>query len=228
MIRARKGGLLGWAWGAYVDRKFRSAFRGLWARGRPPEGNAPLLVYANHSNWWDGFVAHALCRARGWDGYCLMEEANLLKYRFLARLGAFSIRRHDAGSALETLRYALGLLSRPGAAVWLFPEGELRPFGARPVSFERGLEVLAKHSDARCVPVGIRYAFFESELPDVLCEVGEAHGPLPLRECEARLQALVERLQAVHSLEGFERWVRGGRGVAERWDGARGLGEGRA
>lgn len=228
MIPARKGGPLAWAWNAYVDRKFRSAFRGLWVRGALPAGEEPLLVYANHSNWWDGFVAHQLCRARGWDGYCMMEEKNLAKYRFLSRIGAFSIRRHDAASALETLRYTVGLLGRPGAAVFLFPEGEFRPFGARPVSFERGLELLAKRSGARCLPLGIRYAFFENELPDVLCEAGEVHGALPLAACEERLQALVDRLKATHALEGFEPLVRGGKGVAERWDARRGLGEGRA
>ena len=228
MIQARKGGPLGWLWNAYVDRKFRSAFRGLWVRGALPEGEAPLLVYANHTNWWDGFVAHQLLRARGRDGYCMMEERNLARYRFLARLGAFSIRRGEPGSALETLRYAARLLERPGAAVVLFPEGELRPFGAGPVSFERGLEVLARRSGARCLPVGIRYTFFEGELPDVLCEVGEAHGPAPLGECEDRLRALVGRLEQAHALDGYQRWVRGGRGVAGRWDAARGLGEGRA
>ncbi|HYO67311.1 MAG TPA: lysophospholipid acyltransferase family protein, partial [Archangium sp.] len=117
MIRAAKGGLFGKVLDGYVGWKFRSAFRGLWVRGELPAAGAPLLVYANHSNWWDGFVLHQLGKAAGWDTYCVMEERNLAKYRFLARIGAFSIRRHDAASALQTLRYTEGLLGRPGAAV---------------------------------------------------------------------------------------------------------------
>lgn len=71
MIPARKGGPGTWLWSRYVDRKFRASFRGLWARGVLPKAEAPLLVYANHTNWWDGFVAHQLCRAAGWDVYCV-------------------------------------------------------------------------------------------------------------------------------------------------------------
>jgi len=220
VIPARKGGPLGWMWSRYVGHKLRASFRGLWTRGTLPAGDAPLLVYANHTNWWDGFVVHQLCLAAGWDGHCMMEEKNLARYRFLARIGAFSVRRE---SALETLRYSRGLLARPGVAVVLFPEGEQRPFGARPLVFQRGLEVLAKLSGARCLPVAIRYAFFEAELPDVLCEVGAVHGALPLAECQARLQGLVDRVRAVEGLEGFTALVRGGRGVAEKWDRVRGL-----
>lgn len=220
MIRAAKGGLRGRLIDAYVTAKFRGAFRGLWVRGALPRGE-PLLVYANHTNWWDGFVAHQLSRAAGWDGYCLMEEANLARYRFLARIGAFSIRPHAPDSALESLRYARALLARPAAAVFLFPEGRLAPFGAGPLRLERGVELLARHARARCLPVAVRYAFFEHERPDVLLEVGEPHGPLPLADFAARLSALVQRLAGATSLEGFTRQVAGAGGVAERWDALR-------
>lgn len=104
----------------------------------------------------------------------------------------------------------------------------MRPFGARPLSFRRGLEVLARAAQARCMPVAIRYTFFEAEKPDVLCEVGAPHGPLPLAECEAKLQALVDRLRDAHGVDGFLQLIHGGRGVAERWDRARGLSQERA
>jgi len=223
MIPARKGGPLGWAWGRYIDHKFRATFRALWTRGALPDAGTPLLVYANHTNWWDGFVAHQLCRAAGWEGYCMMEEQNLTRYRFLARLGAFSVRRGEAGSAVETLRYAKGLLSRPGAAVFLFPQGKLSPFAARPLRFERGLEVLARRSGARCLPLALRYAFFEGERPDVLCEVGPVHAPLPLAECEARLTSLLDAVSAAQDVSEFTPRVQGARGVAETWDRVRGL-----
>jgi len=223
MIPARKGGPLSWAWGHYVHHKFRSTFRALWTRGALPEAGTPLLVYANHTNWWDGFVAHELCRALGWDAYCMMEEQNLLRYRFLARLGAFSVRRGESSSALETLRYARGLLARPRAAVFLFPQGKIRPFAARPLSFERGLEVLARRADAQCLPLAIRYTFLEAERPDVLCEVGNVHAPLPFEECEARLTALLDAVSVAQDVAGFVPQLRGGWGVAETWDRVRGL-----
>ena len=50
----------------------------------PAPGPRGLLVYANHPGFWDGFVAHQLCEARGWDGYCAMDEAQLQIEHFWA------------------------------------------------------------------------------------------------------------------------------------------------
>ncbi len=224
MIRAEKGGPLGWALDRYVGWKFRSSFRGLWVRGELPPGDTARLVYVNHSNWWDGFVLHQLGLAAGWDGYCLMEERNLERYRFLSRLGAFSIRPGEASSSLESLRYARELLHRPRAAVFLFPEGALRPFGAMPMKLQRGVELLGRLTRAECLPVAVRYAFFEHERPDVLVEVGRPHAAGPLAAFQDTLESLVRRLAAVTTLEGFSRKVAGVRGVAERWDAVRGMG----
>ena len=223
MIRADKAGPLGWLWSQYVGWKFRSSFRGLWVRGALPTGEGARLVYVNHSNWWDGFVLHQLGLAAGWDAYCLMEEKNLRRYRFLARLGAFSIRPGDAASSLESLRYAKALLRRPRAALYVFPEGEHRPFGVLPLQLERGLELLARAGKRECVPVALRYAFFEHEHPDVLVEVGAPHAPGPLEVFQEGLETVVRRVAAATSLEGFSRRVHGGRGVAERWDTVRGV-----
>lgn len=223
MIREQKGGPFGWVLDQYIHRKFRSAFRGLWVRGTLPAGDGGRLVYLNHCNWWDGFMLHQLGRAAGWDSYCLMEEENLRRYRFLARIGAFSIRRGDATSSVESLRYARELLRRPRAALYVFPEGEHRPFGVLPLKLERGVELLARVSKVECVPIGVRYAFFEHERPDVLLEVGTPHPPGPLSVFQSGLEAVVKRVAAATSLEGFTRKVAGARGVAERWDAARGL-----
>ncbi|WP_257454852.1 lysophospholipid acyltransferase family protein [Archangium lipolyticum] len=222
MIRAAKGGLLGWVLDGYVGWKFRSAFRGLWVRGGLPGGEGSRLVYANHCNWWDGFVLHQVGKAAGWDAYCVMEEHNLERYRFLSRLGAFSIRRGEWASSLETLRYAGQLLRGPRAAVCLFPEGELRPFGVLPLRLERGVELLARVGKVECVPLAIRYAFFEHERPDVLVEVGTPHAAGSLSRFQAELEGAVRRLAEATSLEGFTRVVSGGMGVAERWDVVRG------
>jgi 1-acyl-sn-glycerol-3-phosphate acyltransferase len=208
----------------YVHRKVRRAFRGVWVRGTLPPSDASVLVYANHTNFWDGFIAAELCWAAGWDGYCMMEERQLARYRFLARLGAFSIRRGDAHSALETLRYARGLLARPATAVVVFPEGVLRPSGSGPHPLERGVELLSRQADVRCLPVGIRYRFFEHELPDVVLALGEPHGAAPLDVFTDRLAAAVADVDERRPLDEFRPLVHGRRSVMERWDAVRGGG----
>ncbi|MCW5892836.1 MAG: lysophospholipid acyltransferase family protein [bacterium] len=225
MIRAAKDGPLAALVAAYVGCKVRRAFRGVWLRGALPPADARLVVYANHTSFWDGFACHLLCRAGGWDAYCMMEEANLARYRFLRRLGAFSVRRGDAQAAIETLRYAVGLLRRPGRAVVVFPEGVLRPWTGALQPLERGVEVLARRAGARCLPVAIRYRFFEHELPDLLLAVGEAHDPAPLAELATRLAAAVAEVGDTATLADFTPLLRGRRSVVERWDAARGLRE---
>lgn len=222
MIPARKTGPGAALVRRYVRWKVRHAFRGVWRRGALPPRDSRLLVYANHTSFWDGFIAAELCAAAGWDAYCLMEEQNLRRYRFLARLGAFSIRRGDPASALESLRYAGRLLARPATAVVIFPEGALRPYRGAPHPLERGVEVLARRSGCDCLPVGIRYRFFEHELPDVLLSVGEPHGPVPLERFADRLAAAVADLGDERRLEEFSPLVRGRRSVVERWDRLRG------
>ncbi|MBF5042982.1 acyltransferase [Aggregicoccus sp. 17bor-14] len=223
MIPARKGGPAGWVLDRYVGHKVRGAFRGLWVQGEPlPPPTRARLVYMNHCSWWDGFMLHQLAKSAGWDAYALMEEQNLRRYPFLARLGAFSVRRGEGASALESLRYAKALFSRPRTAVFVFPEGEQRPFGGGPLRLEGGVALLARAAGAECLPVAVRYVLLEHERPDILLDVGRAHPPAPLAHFERALQGGVDRLSAASSTAGFRLQVAGARGVAERWDAVRG------
>jgi 1-acyl-sn-glycerol-3-phosphate acyltransferase len=229
MIHPRKRGPFARLVQGYVRWKLRHGFGGLWVRGEfPAADTAGLLLYAHHTNFWDGFVAYGVADAWGLDGYALMEEANLQRYRFLRRLGAFSIRRGDPRSTLESLAFARRLLEQPATAVCLFPEGGERPAGLLPLRLSRGVEVLARRAKATCVPLAFRYVFFERELPQVLVEVGPAHPAEALAGYARRLEAVVERVFSARGLEGFRCVLRGRRGVAERWDAWRGLPEGRA
>lgn len=223
MIRDAKSGLRTRLIEWYVARKVRSAFRGVWVRGTVPSADGGLLCYANHSSFWDGFIAHQLAHLSGWDGYAVMEEENLARYPFHAHLGAFSVRRTEPRSALATVRYAAkDVLKRPRAAVMIFPEGELHAGQQGPRSLKRGVEVIARLANCRSVAVAFRYAFLEHELPDVLIEVGTPHEPADLAHYERELKAAWERLASADSTAGFTQLMAGRRSVQERWDAVRG------
>ena len=222
MIRADKGGLFTGVLDWYIARKVRRAFRGVWVRGTLPGSEGGLLAYLNHSNFWDGFLVHQLAQVAGWNGFAMMDEANLAKYRFHTRIGAFSVRR-DPKSALAMLRYTRELLGQKDGAVFIFPEGQLRA-GQGPLGpLQRGVELIARTSGARCLPIAIRYAFLEHEHPDVLIEVGPSHPPGPLSVFEDGLSAAYARVLAALSTEGFTCVIRGRRSVQERWDSVRRL-----
>jgi Acyltransferase len=205
----------------YIARKLRGAFRAVWGRGELPSSNGGLLVYANHSSFWDGFLMHELARVAGWDGYAMMEEANLAKYPFHTRVGAFSVSGDPKG-ALGSIRHAKRVLGRPGAALCIFPEGELRPGYGSLGPFRRGLDVIAKSTGVRCLPVALRYAFLEHEHPDVLIEFGATHAPCDQGQFTQRLGQAYEQVLAARSTDGFTRLIAGRSSVQERWDAVRG------
>lgn len=228
MIRDAKGGLFTRLLDWYLGRKVRSAFRGVWVRGALPSSDGGLLVYLNHSSFWDGFLVHQLGRAAGWDTYAMMEEDNLARYRFHTRIGAFSVKRSDPRSALASIRHAKVVLARPRAALVIFPEGELRPGGGALGPLQRGVEVVARTAAVRCVPVALRYAFLEHEHPDVLVEVGLPHAPGEAGIFRDNLEAVYARVQSARSVDGFTRLIQGRTSVQERWDAVRRLDAGEA
>lgn len=205
MIAPNKGGPLGWLVARYVDWRLRRDFRGIWMRGELPASDEGLILYANHPSWWDGFAMHHVCVAHGRDAYCLMEEQNLQRFRFLSRLGAFSIRRGDPRSAVESLGASRTLLRKPRAGLIIFPQGVLTPHAKAPLQLERGIELLARRAKATCVPVGLRYAFFEAERPDLVIEVGQAHPPGDLAQFCAALDEVTSSVASAQTLDGFRR-----------------------
>jgi 1-acyl-sn-glycerol-3-phosphate acyltransferase len=217
MRRAARAGLGSAVVRRYVRAKVRGFFRGVWLAGEAPASGAPLLVYANHPGFWDGLVLHEVATAWGRVPYGLVDERNLERFPFLARLGAFSIRPGDARSTAESFAHARALLAQPDAALIVFPQGRLTPPGPGPLTLERGAEVLARRCGVTCAPVALRYAFFDAERPDALVAVGPAHPPAPTAELVERLGALVERVEGARSVEGYRAIISGNQGAAARW-----------
>ncbi len=198
---------------SYVKWKLRRSFRGLWLRGALPE-DEPVVLYSNHLNFWDGFVAHAVISEAGRAGFAMMEERNLARFPFLRYLGAFSVRRGSSSSARESLRHAQALLEPPRSTVVVFPQGRIAPFEA-PLALERGAELLARWAKVRCVPMAIRYAMFEHEFPDVLIALGEAHEASSTEAMAARLDELRRSLAGLDRPHSLRPLLAGRRSVAE-------------
>ena len=135
----------------------------------------PLIFCANHSNWWDGYVAALLERHLKLDAYLMMEEAQLRRYFFFRWVGCFSVDRHNARSAVKTIQYAARVLKgHPGRFVWLFPQGEIAPNDRRPLVFFRGAAHLAKlAAPALLYPVATRIEYMAEQHPDLYISIGQ-------------------------------------------------------
>ncbi len=154
----------------YLTRLFKRHFSALYLLGEPPrlDPNLPVLLLPNHSTWWDGFFIHFLnkkiFRRRP---YLMMLEEQLRRYPFFSRVGVFSVDPNSAKHTRASLRYAAQLLQDTHNLVCLFPQGELAPWGKRPLQYKRGLELILKLHGApvNLLPLAMRLEFLGEQLP---------------------------------------------------------------
>jgi len=115
----------------------------------PPTG--PLIVAANHVSFADPpAVACAMPRPVRFMAHAGLFRPPLFG-PLIRRLGAFPVHRGEADKA--AIRRALELLDE-GWALLIFPEGR-RGDGKRLEEANRGVELLARRSGAKILPVGI-------------------------------------------------------------------------
>ena len=199
----------------YVRRQAGRHFAGVhWlVRGGPERWDleTPTIFVANHTNWWDGFLAFLVTRSLGLGFQVLMEARNLDRYRTFLRLGALPLRRDRPRLAYTDLGAAVSYL-RPGVGLWVFPQGERRP-AAEPLGrCERGAAHLALMygRPLRFCPVALRYTFVGEQLPEAFVLVGEEwlHRPETAEAASrAGLMAVIAR-RLSSTMEALDRTVK--------------------
>ncbi len=179
-----------------VRRNFRAAFHAVRLAGvdRLPTDNGPLLMYANHSSWWDPMVAFLLSAKLmgGRRHYAPMDATALVKYKILQWLGVFPVEVSSARGAVRFLRTGEAIL-RGGGVLWVTPQGRFADARERPLVFKPGMAALAvRIPGCRMLPIAIEYVFWDERTPEVLLQLGE---PVVVGEGE-RTEALEARLRA--------------------------------
>jgi 1-acyl-sn-glycerol-3-phosphate acyltransferase len=190
----------------------------------------PTIFVANHTNWWDGFLAYLVGRELGTTYYVLMEARHLARYRFFLRVGALPLDRASAPRAYADLERARGVLA-PGAGLWVFPQGARRPPAEHLAHLEAGAAHLAltAPTPTRICPVGFRYGYLGEHLPDAFAWVGESWVMQPgagsrralTREIGERITSTLGALDAARNAERlaeFRPLVRGALSLNKRLD----------
>ncbi len=163
----------------YINRLIRKHFYTLHLIGNLPSlvENKPVLLLPNHRTWWDGFfiytfIHHFYKRPL----YIMMLEEELKKYKFFAKLGAYSIQPGQPKSVLKSLQYSISLLKNkqhPAPFVCIFPEGELFSWGKRQPNFKKGIEWIIRKSDEPIIILilSIYTTFVDQQLPQVFFQL---------------------------------------------------------
>jgi 1-acyl-sn-glycerol-3-phosphate acyltransferase len=154
----------------------------------------PLIVYANHSSWWDPMVsvllAERLLPAR--KHFAPMDAAALDRYAILKRIGIFGVDLHSVRGAARFLRTGLDLLAH-NAVLWITPQGRFVDPRVRPLVFKPGLATLAARAPKGCtvIPLAIEFPFWDERLPEALLEFGSPI-PVPPHTDPAELETLLK------------------------------------
>lgn len=169
--------------------------------------NGPLIVYANHSSWWDPMVSILLAAKLMPERrhYAPMDASALERYGLLKRLGVFPVEMKTSRGAVQFLRTGEAIL-KDGGVLWVTPQGRFADPRDRPLEFKAGMAALAARvaetlGTCTLLPLAIEYPFWDERLPEtllyfaepVLVVRGEATEPVQQR-C---LVALEEALDAM-------------------------------
>jgi len=207
----------------YFRRHFRSVM--VQETGVLSGVQGPLIVYANHSSWWDPMVSVLLAESLlpGLKHYAPMDAAALKRYPILGKIGIFPVEMATARGGAQFLRTCQAILAS-GGVVWITPQGRFADSRERPLGFKPGLGALAARSPGvSIVPLAIEYTFWDERLPEALLRFG---APVQLADgistdaaserLESALVATMDELKRVamaRDAGAFRVLLRGGRGT---------------
>jgi 1-acyl-sn-glycerol-3-phosphate acyltransferase len=126
--------------------------------------------------WWDGLLPLFLSRnIFDQKARAIMENKQMRKHKFFARIGAFSINLSDPKSILRSLRYAIESLENPNISLYIYPEGELTPVSESKPNFKKGLAWIYKNLDQEVdfVPISFYTHSFTDSKPELYINIGE-------------------------------------------------------
>lgn len=217
------------AFSAIAHRRLRLHFRALRIAhaDRLAGITGPLIVYMNHSSWWDPLVGISVANVLlpGRVGYAPIDAAALKQYGFFSRIGMFPVDQSSVRGAVQFLRASQAVLAS-GGMLWLTPQGHFVDMRERPVRLRAGLGALMHRlQGAVAVPLAAEYSFWNQPLPEALVQVGEpiVIGPTQrssaewTQQLETNLQTAQDELAVLSRArdeQAFRVLLQGGRGTS--------------
>lgn len=169
----------------YIRRHFHSLR--VSRSGLPPQTRGlPLVIYSNHSSWWDALVCLVLKDEffRSRTAFAPIDSAMLERYKMFRSLGFFGVEQNTRRGAVQFLRTSESILESRQSLLAITPQGRFTDARERPVRFQAGLGHLpARVQHALFVPFAAEFVFWEERLPEILVRFGE---PVEVRREDAK------------------------------------------
>jgi len=191
----------------------------------------PVILFANHHYWWDGYLGYWLIRAWGRRMVVWMEAYR--RFPPFEALGALPFPPDDPQVRARTVRRTVQILRTEPAALLLFPEGVLHGDTERLLPFQRSLHWLAcRVPQATLLPLAIHIepsyhqypraylsvgAPFQSASTDETAWLAEAAGAVETLLRQTRADARAALTDDEHAAQGFQVLLQGTRSIHERF-----------
>lgn len=142
------------------------------------DNDYPTILFAPHTNWWDGIVGYNICR-RIFDKEIRLMVEELNRFPLLRRGGAFNVNKKSAQASMQALIYSVDVIEDLNNVLYIFPQGIIKPPNFRPIEFQTGLTYVAqnaakKYGKVNLLPVSVNYMFLRADRPEVMVEFGES------------------------------------------------------
>ncbi len=173
-----------WLWvadryfyGMLEKRFYAFRYRGAEKFYQQKDPKTPIILFAPHSNWWDGIVGYNICnRIFKKEIRLMVEELN--RFPILRRAGAFSVNKKSPQASMEALKYAIDVIEDTNNILYIFPQGIIKPPNYRPIELQTGMIYIAekaakKYGKVALMPVGVNYFFLRDNRPEVFVEFGD-------------------------------------------------------
>jgi 1-acyl-sn-glycerol-3-phosphate acyltransferase len=137
--------------------------------------NGPLILCGNHSYEWDAmlvaYIAEILLKR---DCFAMVKSTSMQRYKFLRTVGCFEMDASDPYKANASISYAANLIrDQEKRSLIIFPQGDIQPWGKRPLGFQPGFSYVArKIKNGAVLPIGIKFERVVSNHPNVFISVG--------------------------------------------------------
>jgi 1-acyl-sn-glycerol-3-phosphate acyltransferase len=221
----------------YIARNF-DAVRVQGGENAIVDSETPMVLYLNHSSWWDPLAALVLTKKffplRSF--VAPIDAAMLERYGMLRRLGCFfGVEQGTAKGARQFLRESTAALSRPAGALCITPQGRFADVRQRPAGLSPGLAHLLAglRRQVQVFPLALEYVFWNERTPNILARFGSSFRGEPgwseadwARHLETRLVETQDALGASavsRDPQDFRTVLRGRSGVGGIYDTFRGF-----
>ena len=156
----------------------------------------PLIIYGNHSSWWDPMIAVLLAAKLmpQRSHYAPIDETSLAEHGILGKIGIFPVDIHSPRGARQFFLASLTILQQRGV-LWITPQGRFADTRETDLAFKPGLASVASRF-GRCtlIPLATEYTFWNERRPQALVHFGE---PIHVPEGASKLELNKELEQAL-------------------------------